>query len=157
MFCGACHMPGCMCCQCRTVRRGYVIPHRKVREKQVNDVVMFVEHSTVKKPDTKMNGMKPEPLLEDSAFTAELPALSEHLIQTQYDDGTHRQTSTLLIFVDGGVLKLCLSDREVGRSCFVSAATFEEALKKLDQQLADDTADWRVKRQSFASNQRPTF
>jgi len=111
----------------------------------------------IKKPDVKLNGQKKEALLEDSDFTSLLPALSEHLILTQYMDGTPRQTSTLLIFVDEGVLKLCLSDREVGRTCFVTGRTFEEALKTLDAGLVDDTLDWRTKRGSSTHQQRPPF
>jgi len=111
----------------------------------------------IKKPDVKMNGMKQEPLLEDSDFSSMLPALAEHLILTNYEDGTHRQTSTLLIFVDAGVLKMCLSDREIGRSCFVTGRTFEEAFKALDDGLANDTVDWRTKRNTSTPHQKPPY
>jgi hypothetical protein len=116
-----------------------------------------MENDAMKKPDLKVNGAKKEPLLNDSDFTAMLPNLCEYLITTQYEDGTTRQTSTLLIFVDEGVLKLCLNDREVGRTCFVTAETFEAALKALDSGLKDDTVDWRTKRQMMNGNQRVPF
>jgi hypothetical protein len=157
MFCGHRHAPGCACRLCRTVRRGYVIPAGKMPQSVINSTVMKGDDMVLKRPQTKPNGEKLEPLLEDSDFSAMLPNLCEHLILTEYADGTPRQTSTLLIFIDHGVLKLCLSDREIGRTCFVTGKTFEEALKNLDKGLGDDTVDWRTKRQMTSNSQKPPF
>jgi len=157
MFCGHRHIPGCDCRLCRTVRRGYVIPPGKVGRTDKEQLVITGDAMVLVRPNTKLNGDAIEPLLEDSDFTAMLPHLAEHLILTKYSDNSPRQTSTLLIFVDQGVLKLCLSDREVGRSCFVTGKTFEEALRKLDEGLKDDTVDWRTKRQQNVTAYKPPF
>lgn len=73
------------------------------------------------------------------------PALSEYLTQAAWPDGAVRQTTSLLLFVDGPVWKACLTDRdsEPRRVAFVSGPTPEALLRAIEAQLAQGTADWR--------------
>lgn len=79
----------------------------------------------------------------DSAFTKEFPATWEYLSLDTHKDGTSRHTSSLTIFVDEGVLKCCLSDKDVGEVAFWSADTWEELLAGLEEDLSSGQGDWR--------------
>lgn len=72
-----------------------------------------------------------------------LPALREHLCDTQWADGSPRQTSTLLIFAEDGCWKCCLTDRASERSTWVSARTLGGLFQSLGERLQSDTAEWR--------------
>jgi hypothetical protein len=78
------------------------------------------------------------------------PALCEFLCLCQWDDGTPRLSSTLLLFVEGGRWSVCLNDREQSRSAWASGASEVEALSSLDSALQDGTANWRVSGQRNA-------
>ena len=54
--------------------------------------------------------------------------------------------STLLLFVEDGLCKLCLSDRDNDMVCFRGARTFLEALEGLERALQAGEAEWRQKR-----------
>jgi len=84
--------------------------------------------------------------LEPSAFSESFPHLWEYLTHERYsDDNSLRLTSTLLIFVDAGVLKACFNDRDNNRSFFSSAATFEKLLEEIESRISNDTAEWKTK------------
>lgn len=70
-------------------------------------------------------------------------AIWEYLAECEGNDGKTRLTSTLLVFVEDGLVKLCLNDRQHSRTAWVSAETLTKALAGLDQQLRDDTCEWR--------------
>jgi len=111
----------------------------------------------MKKPDLKLNGETVSSPWVDSGFALAYPHIYEHLHEEKYEDGTLRQTSTLLIFNDGGCLKLCLSDRDNNRSVFVTATCFDDAMVRLEQGLREDDLEWRVKPQSSRQGNRPPF
>lgn len=80
---------------------------------------------------------------EDADFVGHYPLLFEMLTETQFADGGARKTSTLLLFVDAGMLKACLSDREESLVAFASAGSFNELLDALEGGLSHDSLDWR--------------
>lgn len=92
----------------------------------------------------RMMGPQDSPFT-DPEFAASYPFLHSHLSDTRYSDDSARVTSTLLVFVDSGCLRLCINDRDNGRSCFVSRSTFEEALAALEKGLREGSLDWRKK------------
>lgn len=83
---------------------------------------------------------------DDSKFADKFPALWEYLTLRQHDDGAPRETSTMLVFVEGGQWKCCVNDRDAGMSAFVSASTFEGLMKAVEEALKQGKADWRVPR-----------
>lgn len=95
---------------------------------------------------------KAEPAYNDSELSLTHPTLHSYLTLTTWDDGTPRTTSTLLIFVDQGTLKLCLNDRDLNRSAFFSGTTLAMALADVETALCSGCADWRGKRSAAGGN-----
>jgi hypothetical protein len=81
----------------------------------------------------------------DPGFSATYPALWEYLSLGVLPDGP-RQTSTLLVFLEDGMVKMCLHDRDAGVQLFRSADTFSGALEGLEEALESGRADWRPKK-----------
>ncbi len=79
-----------------------------------------------------------------SAFRVGYPVLWEYLSSTAWEDGSARQTASLLCFVEDGLVKLCLNDRSVARTGWVSGRSWEEAVLALEMALGDDRMDWRA-------------
>lgn len=73
-----------------------------------------------------------------------MPAVHEFLTLTTLPDGSSRQVATLIVFADAGAIKVCLSDRQTGRSLWATADTLDDALGALDEAIQAGTADWRV-------------
>lgn len=71
------------------------------------------------------------------------PTLLAMLQDTKYDDGSARQTSTLLIFVEAGMVKGCLNDREIGQTLWATGDSLEGLLTGLEARLAKGTGEWR--------------
>ena len=97
----------------------------------------------MKKPIKTGSGHAAPGEYSDAEFKAQFPTLFEFIGCTKYDDGSPRKTATLLCFVEAGLLKVCLNDRDVLRQAFISARTFTEALSMLDDQLSQDSVEWR--------------
>lgn len=74
---------------------------------------------------------------------AALPALLEYLSAEQYPDGSSRERATLMLLVEDGLCKVCLSDRDTGRSLWRAGQRLEEALKSLEEALSGANPDWR--------------
>lgn len=73
----------------------------------------------------------------------EYPALFEYLTLVVWEDGTARQTSTLLLFFEDGAWKACLNDRENARSAWASGGSPHQAIRALEDALGDDLVEWR--------------
>lgn len=80
---------------------------------------------------------------EGIVFAEGLPALMEYLTAASYPDGAPRETSTVMLFCDGGVFKACLNDREAQRSLWASGPSFLDALEALEAMLSTGTGEWR--------------
>jgi len=74
------------------------------------------------------------------------PCLVDYLSDVTWDDGSARETATLMVLVEDGHLKACLNDRANGRSLWVAVGSFEEAMVALEGHLSGGTGDWRVKK-----------
>lgn len=81
----------------------------------------------------------------DDKFGSKFPALLDHLVSTLWPDGSGRETSTILVFCEGGGWKACLHDRDAGMQCFVSGESFEALIKAADAACRPGKGDWRVK------------
>lgn len=58
-------------------------------------------------------------------------------------DGSARETTTVLLFVEGDKLKACFNDRQEALSGFVTLDGLELVAEQLEEALADDKVDWR--------------
>lgn len=83
---------------------------------------------------------------QDETFVSEFPELYHHLTDTTWDDGSPRETMTLLLVVDAGCLKAWLNDRALRRSAWVTAATFQGLFRLIEASLREDTLGWRVEK-----------
>lgn len=99
----------------------------------------------MKKPDVRMNGTAMDKPWGVDDWKGQYPELTDMLLCSKWDDATYRVTSTLLIFVEDGVLKACLNDRHYQRSAFFTDVTMESLLTKIEVALASGTADFRSK------------
>lgn len=83
----------------------------------------------------------------DVRWAKEYPTLLDHLTQVEWSDGSKRQTSSLLVFADGGVCKAMLRDREAALCLWVACETVSGVFGVLEAALCDPRAEWRVDRQ----------
>lgn len=98
-----------------------------------------------------------EPVFNDADFKATYPQTTDHLAAVRYEDGSPRVTSTLLIFCDTGILRVCLNDRDNNRSVFFTGETVEAALTSMENALAEGTVEWRSRSQSGYNNVKTPF
>lgn len=82
-------------------------------------------------------------VFDDPAFRSDYPALAEFLFNEAWDDGTARQTGSLLLFVGDGALKACLNDREQGLVTFFVGASVNELMSGLDLAMQAGAVEWR--------------
>jgi hypothetical protein len=75
------------------------------------------------------------------------PALSAFCRDQAYDDGTVRETGTILLFTEDGRYKAWLHDRDGACSCFVSNTTLTGLLLAAEAALVDEGLDWRADRE----------
>lgn len=99
------------------------------------------------------NGQRRAPM-RDADFEKKYPALWEYLTVTKFDDGTERQTSTLLVFSDGDEFRGCLNDRQEERSCWAVGVSFMGLIVALEERLASGTAEWRTNNRPGSSSGR---
>ena len=97
----------------------------------------------VKRAEQARDAAKTGERASDAAFRARYPALYEWLSLDQYDDGQPRETATLLVFLDDGAFKVCLNDRDQGRSLWATGGSFDASLQALEAFLATGEGDWR--------------
>lgn len=80
----------------------------------------------------------------DEATSKKMPSLWEWLTAHRDETGEARETGTILIFCEEGLVKVCACNRDTGHVAFISAKTLQDAFLKLDKGLANDSLDWRL-------------
>lgn len=95
----------------------------------------------------RVQGVSPL-LVKDERYEKKCPTLWAHLTAVQWDDGTARQTSSLLIFTGDGCFKAMLRDREAGLCLWVAADGLEKLLLVMEAALNDPQQEWRIDRQT---------
>jgi len=84
--------------------------------------------------------------LSDPETAKAYPSLWEFLTAQQWGNGDRRDTGTLLVFVEGPVVKACVKDKDASAVAFVSARTLKELLQAVDKGLESGGLDWRADR-----------
>jgi hypothetical protein len=72
------------------------------------------------------------------------PHVAAFLSQTTWDDGTQRVTGTIGLFVQDGMLKAFLQDKDSGQTAFVTAPAFQALWDMIELGLTDGKLDWRT-------------
>lgn len=71
-------------------------------------------------------------------------ALREYLTSEKYPDGSSRERATLMVFCEGGVVKVCMTDRDQSRQMWRAGQSLEECIQQLEEALQSPVQDWRV-------------
>lgn len=71
------------------------------------------------------------------------PHVAAFLSQTSWDDGTTRLTGTIGLFVQDGMLKAFLQDKDTQQTAFVTAPIFQALWDTIELGLGDGKLDWR--------------
>lgn len=79
----------------------------------------------------------------DADLVKRYPNLIEYLTVTEFEDGSSRERSVLSVFVEDGRVKVCLNDKELERSGYVSGDTLTGVLVALEKALATEGLEWR--------------
>lgn len=98
-------------------------------------------------PSGEKEGASHRGVSTDVGLAERWPALAEYLWEGSYEDGSLRQRSTLMLFYEDGLCKVCLNDRAQSRTLWRSAATAEAALDELEDSLQRNAVDWRRQQQ----------
>jgi len=85
----------------------------------------------------------PSGAILDPEFSKSYPALHEYLTADQYPDSTPRARSTVSIFVEEGLWKACLNERDQGLVLFVAEERFGALVEALELLLQEDRVPWR--------------
>lgn len=157
MFCGGFHYPDCDCAACRaktgmSAKTAYRAERRRRRSLEA------MEGSVdMKKPlPGEFQGRK-GPILNDPDLRRDTPTLFEFLTAVKYDDGSPRVTGTFLIFLDGGVLKMCINDRDNNRSAFVEAESMFSLWSQAELLMREEELDWKMNRRYSGGGEKPPF
>lgn len=72
-----------------------------------------------------------------------IPAVCDYLTLDAYEDGVKRTRASLMAFVETGVVKVCLNDRDQGMTLWRSGPSIEDCLVALETAIVSGAADWR--------------
>lgn len=97
----------------------------------------------IKRPETPSASGNGQGAPIEGMLGKKYPLVLEMLSATTYEDGGPRQTSTLLLFVEGGTVKGCLNDRDIGRTAWAASTTLEGLLASFESRLEKDGLEWR--------------
>lgn len=75
------------------------------------------------------------------------PDLVEFLTLMRFSDGTTREPGTLMVFLQEGRLKYCLSDKAEGRVAFRCFDSLHGLLEAIEEDIREGTLDWRKSRE----------
>lgn len=84
--------------------------------------------------------------LDDAETKGLFPTLWDYMTQDRWDDGSPRETASLLIFTQDGMLKAMLRDRENGQCLWTAGVSVATVMFQLDAALNDPNADWKADR-----------
>lgn len=133
--------------------RWCAVPHRVCTHQNVTgdlaglrDLVEGIACHMLRKSDApKPLGLEPCVSHSDPMMSSH-PALWSYLTQMAWEDGSPRETASLLVFMDGGAFKAMLRDKANGLCLWVAAPALSMLMDVLEAKLLDPNADWRTDR-----------
>lgn len=132
------------CGQCYSNRRGRSnfrghSGYRKARPR------LLPWEAALQKPsaDDAVSGVAPHAFSDDE-FVRRWTNLFHYLADVKWDDGSSRETATLMLVFDSGRLKACINDRAMSRTAWVSGESLEGLFDRLDAGLGADSLEWRA-------------
>ena len=85
------------------------------------------------------------------ALSRDFPNLWDFLTQSAWEDGSRRETGSMLIFCDDGVIKTMVKDRDRGLCLWLTAPGLHTLFQVADAGVIDPSADWKKDRAYSAS------
>lgn len=79
----------------------------------------------------------------DEEMSLLYPGIWEYMVETAWDDGKPRRTSTLTVFCEDGVVKVCLSDRELDKTTWASGTSLADCLAAMEAKMQAGETEWR--------------
>lgn len=101
--------------------------------------------------EVRVDGVVP---VMDDAFGKKFPTLLEFLSRVEWEPGQPRQKGTLFLFIEHGMFKVCVSDKDADLIAFVTAPTLQGVLESAEKGLVKDSLDWRPSTQGKARRSR---
>lgn len=97
-----------------------------------------------RKPDESTTGGLPS-VVQDDSFREKFPTLVDFLCLGSWEDGSRRQTGTILVFMEDGLWKCCLNDRDGDCYCFLASESFQGLLSSANDNLDRNSCEWRFR------------
>lgn len=110
-----------------------------------------VEKSLVEKALASRSPASAGASAHDADLSGSCPTLHEFLTLSSLSDGKPRSTSTLLVFVEGGLWKAVLNERDAELALWATSETFQGLLAELESRLSAPVVDWRPGRRQSGS------
>jgi hypothetical protein len=107
-------------------------------EQQRRIAMSFFKKPTAFEPPKK--GKKGETFVPDIKGA---PTVACFLGSDAWPDGDLRERATLIVFVEDGAFKVCLSEKNLNATLWATSATWEGLLEALEDRLTADAPDWR--------------
>jgi len=76
-------------------------------------------------------------------FGEAFPALWEFMTLARWESGKARVLGSLTLFVESGLVKCCVNDKDRRLMAFVGASGLLAVLEEVEKQLQEDCVSWR--------------
>jgi hypothetical protein len=114
-----------------------------------------VDMAIPKRPNPSCVPNATQPVWEDPEFARDYPSLHAFLFDPKYEDGSPRFVGSVSIFVQMGILKMAVNDKDRNVVAFASAPTWAELLFVVDEGICKDSLDWKASSKSFPAKNPP--
>jgi len=81
--------------------------------------------------------------LNVDSFGAAFPALWEFMCLDRWENGKSRVAGSLTLFVEAGMVKCCVNDKDRRMMSFVGASGLVAVLEEVELQLEESRLSWR--------------
>lgn len=82
----------------------------------------------------------------DPACEGEMPTLFAYLADDQWEDGSARLRSTIILFCEDDLFKMALTDKDSDLTLWVASKTFAGLFGGMEARLNDPEAEWRKRK-----------
>lgn len=98
----------------------------------------------MKRPEAPVGSKRQAGLNVEDPQVKKYPFIVDFLSATVWEDGGERTPGTLTFFIEDGVWKACLNDRDGEASLYVTGATMMDCLASLEKRAGGGPGgDWR--------------
>jgi hypothetical protein len=125
--------------------------YRHVGETGGRDLLLLVGEMAMgllKKGDQRRVGGASGSLIEPDELSSRFPVLWSHLTHVEWAKDVPRETSSLLVFFQDGMLKGMVRDKDAGLCLWMASGSLGGLLDALEAGLCDPQAEWRIDRQA---------